>query len=54
MKYYLFKDYGKDGYSLEEYESLEHTSKEIEREMEENFFAVVQYRVFEVNEFERI
>ena len=29
-KYYLLKDYGSDGYSLEEYESLEEAAAEIE------------------------
>lgn len=50
MKYYLLKDYGRDGYSLEEYETLEEAAKEIEREMKENWTEVKQYRIFEAEE----
>ena len=48
--YYLLKDYGRDGYSLEEYESLELCVKEIEREQLENYMTVFQYRIFEKDE----
>lgn len=47
MRYYLYKDFGSDGYSLEEYDSLEEASREITREMEENYMSVKQYRIFE-------
>lgn len=47
MKYYLLKDFGRDGYSLEEYNSLDEAAKEIEREMMENWTKVFQYRIFE-------
>lgn len=50
MNYYLLKDFGRDGYSLEEYESLDECVKEIEREMLENYTKVEQYRIFEAEE----
>lgn len=50
MNYYLLKDYGRDGYSLEQYDSLDEAAREIEREMLENYMSVVQYRIFESKE----
>lgn len=50
MNYYLLKDYGRDGYSLEQYDTLDEAAKEIEREMLENYMSVVQYRIFESKE----
>ena len=50
MNYYLLKDYGRDGYSLEQYDTLDEAAREIEREMLENYMSVVQYRIFESKE----
>lgn len=44
--YYLLKDYGSGGYSLEEYETIEEALEAIKEEQLDNYQTVFQGRIF--------
>lgn len=45
-QYYLLKDFGCDGYSLEEFDTIQEAIDEMEREQIDSYQTVLQYRIF--------